>query len=123
MPWELKESIEFALGTRATPKFKVYDADENDIEISSATFELIKVTLGAKTHDTGTVVLQGSCAVNNDDEDVNGNEFASVTPTLDLNDTDVDEGDHFLWIHVTLSDGASDDMRAHVYVRNYRREP
>ena len=95
-------------------RIEVYDLNGSTVfSVNTATWTLYD------RH--GAEVLSGSGAINNADTDPAGNTIKTVTATIDLNTTDLEEvGMYYLVFDVTLSSGQSDRCRIPLEVGDMR---
>ena len=114
MPYEIREQRDMALSTTVKPKYEILDLN------GSTTFEITSSTYQLKLVSTNTVILSGSCTVDNLDVDAAGNTIKTVQMSLDLSSTGVVAGYYTLCIRVTLSTGETDDFRIPVRVVDYQ---
>jgi hypothetical protein len=112
MSFELKEVLQFQLGSTRKPKWEVKDLNGNtDFDIDSSTYIL--------KNSAGTSVLNGSCTVNNSDEDVSGNTIKTIQPTLSFSGTGIATGFYTLALRIYLDNGEDDTMKINLEVVDY----
>lgn len=112
MAFEVKEVLEFQLGSVRKPKWEVKDLNGNtEFQITDATF-IVK-------DKHGTTVMSGTCYVNNADTDAAGNTIKTVMPTLDFSDTDMATGFYSIAIRIYLDNGEDDTLKINIEVVNY----
>lgn len=113
MAYEVTRTLKMNRGTVRKPRYKVVDIHGGTPpDISSATFEL-------RNAKTGQIVDSGSATINNADTDPIGNTVKTVQPTVNLNQTDIDEGSHQLSIKITFANSESDVVRQPIDIVDY----
>lgn len=114
MAVEITEERKYNIGTTIKPKYRVFDLNQNSITLSSATYRLYKKS-------GGDLIDSGNAPVNNSDTDAAGQTIQTVQPTIDLDSTDVDVGEHWLSIKVELGGGESDVFRQLIEIVDFER--